>query len=72
MTTPNEIKPAASAEALDGGRCAVDAGFGVWQPIETAPRTGKTILIYDPSGDPRRKAFHPLASAFSSSVLARL
>lgn len=28
MTTENEIKPAASAEGLDGGRCAVDAGFG--------------------------------------------
>ena len=28
MTTENEIKPVASAEALDGGRCAVDAGFG--------------------------------------------
>ena len=45
MTTPNEIKPAAPAEALDGGRCAVDAGFGVWQPIETAPR-GETVLLY--------------------------
>ena len=28
MTTSNEIKPAAPAEAPDGGRCAVDAGFG--------------------------------------------
>lgn len=28
MTTENEIKPAAPAEGLDGGRCAVDAGFG--------------------------------------------
>lgn len=28
MTTPNEIKPAAPAEGLDGGRCAADAGFG--------------------------------------------
>lgn len=28
MTTPNEIKPAAPAEAPAGGRCAVDAGFG--------------------------------------------
>ena len=26
MITPNEIKPAAPAEGLDGGRCAVDAG----------------------------------------------
>lgn len=26
MTTENEMKPAAPAEALDGGRCAVDAG----------------------------------------------
>jgi hypothetical protein len=30
MTAENEIKPAAPAEALDGGRCAVDAGFGVF------------------------------------------
>lgn len=30
MTTLNEIKPAAPAEASDGGRCAVDAG-SVWQ-----------------------------------------
>ena len=29
MTTPYEIKPAATAEAPDGGRCAVDAGLGV-------------------------------------------
>lgn len=28
MTTPNEIKPAAPAETLNSGRCAVDAGFG--------------------------------------------
>lgn len=28
MTTQNENKPAAPAEAPDGGRCAVDAGFG--------------------------------------------
>lgn len=28
MTPENEIKPAAPAEGLDGGRCAVDAGFG--------------------------------------------
>lgn len=28
MSTPNEIKPTAPAEAPDGGRCAVDAGFG--------------------------------------------
>lgn len=28
MTTPNETKPVALAETLDGGRCAVDAGFG--------------------------------------------
>lgn len=29
MTTPNEIKPTAPVEAPDGGRCAVDAGFGI-------------------------------------------
>lgn len=28
MSTQNEIKPATPAEALNGGRCAVDAGFG--------------------------------------------
>lgn len=44
MTTPNEIKPATPAEALDGGRCAVDAGFGVWQPIESAPKDQTRIL----------------------------
>ena len=27
MMTPNEMKPTAPAEASDGGRCAVDAGF---------------------------------------------
>ena len=29
MSTQNEIKPAAPAEGLDGGRCAGDAGFGI-------------------------------------------
>ena len=29
MTTENEIKPAAPAEAPDGGRCAVESLFGV-------------------------------------------
>lgn len=33
MTTKNEIKPAAPVEAPDGGRCAVDAGFGVGHTI---------------------------------------
>jgi hypothetical protein len=32
MITPNEIKPAAPAEGLDDGRCAVDAGFGETRP----------------------------------------
>lgn len=45
MTTSNEIKPAAPAEGLDGGRCAVDALFGVWRDIETAPRDETEILI---------------------------
>ena len=46
MTTENEIKPAAPAEAIDGGRCAVDAGFGVWVP--TTER-----LPANPEGFPR-------------------
>lgn len=32
MTTENEMKPSATAEAPDGGRCAVDALFGVIDP----------------------------------------
>ena len=46
MTTENEIKPAAPAEAIDGGRCAVDDGFGVWVP--TTER-----LPANPEGFPR-------------------
>ena len=42
MTTQNEIKPAAPAEGLDGGRCAVDAGFGV--PPEVAALALKARL----------------------------
>lgn len=37
MTTQNEIKPVAPAEGLDGGRCAVDAGFGPPRPVHRWP-----------------------------------
>lgn len=52
MTTPNEIKPAALAEGLDGGRCAVDAGSALpWQPIETAPTDGTQIALWCPTAE---------------------
>jgi hypothetical protein len=34
MTTPNEMKPAATVETSDGGRCAVDALLGVWVSVK--------------------------------------
>lgn len=43
MATKNEIKPTASAEAPDSGRCAVDAGFGTWRTPADAPSA--TLLL---------------------------
>jgi endonuclease YncB( thermonuclease family) len=40
MTTENEIKPAAPVEGFDGGRCAVDAGFGVTLQWHKGPAEG--------------------------------
>lgn len=44
MTTKNEIKPAAPAEAIDGGRCAVDAGLAVLRKRRKHWRTEATRL----------------------------
>jgi hypothetical protein len=46
MTKENEIKPTAPVEAPDGGRCAVDALFGVWVPVdERLPKAGLRVLV---------------------------
>jgi hypothetical protein len=44
MTTPNEIKPAASAEGLDGGRCTVDAGLGPNVRVRTCRNETGTVV----------------------------
>ena len=41
----------ARAEALDGGRCAAAALFGVWVPVsERLPKTGRRVLVAAQNG----------------------
>jgi len=63
MTTPNEIKPAAPAEGLDGGRCAVDAGFGFCpdcgEALEHHDTFGNIDYCLDAIGHPRSEWSRP-------------
>jgi hypothetical protein len=45
MNNPNEIKLTAPAEVSDGGRCAVDAGFGIAPIYSTKPEVALVELI---------------------------
>ena len=45
MSAQNEIKPTTPAEAHGGGRCAVDAGFGV------CPDCGEALEHHDTFGN---------------------
>lgn len=71
MTTPNEIKPAAPAEAPDGGRCAVadgSASLRVWYAFTVKGRTkgGCKITLH---GNLKDEPGYP-QSAFDGALAA--